>query len=153
MSAVSGTSYVLPKPRAWDPRRFEEEDSASITETSATVTPGTTTPTHVASGTDAPKIQVSSMTPLSPDATPSPLVDEEMTELDTWRWREGDLIKGHPNICPLEDFFEDASYYYLVLPATKPSFPKMPKGMEDAVEIGDRRPPSDLFDLGKLCAR
>lgn len=51
-------------------------------------------------------------------------------------WREGQVIKGHPNICPLLDFFEDNHYYYLILPSTTP----------------DRRPnepapPSDLFDL------
>ncbi|KAG6878402.1 hypothetical protein C0993_007584 [Termitomyces sp. T159_Od127] len=51
-------------------------------------------------------------------------------------WVEGKVVKGHPNICPLQDFFEDSHFYYLVLPSTTP----------------ERReheppPPSDLFDL------
>jgi hypothetical protein len=33
-------------------------------------------------------------------------------------WIEGKIIKGHPNICPLLDFFEDSHYYYLVLPSS-----------------------------------
>ena len=51
-------------------------------------------------------------------------------------WIEGKVVKGHPNICPLLDFFEDNHYYYLVLPCTTPP-----------VELGAPSPPSDLFDL------
>ena len=51
-------------------------------------------------------------------------------------WVEGKVVKGHPNICPLLDFFEDSHYYYIVLPSTTPeSRPNEPQ------------PPSDLFDL------
>jgi protein-serine/threonine kinase len=51
-------------------------------------------------------------------------------------WAEGKVIKGHPNICPLLDFFEDSHYYYLVLPYTAPA------------QQSDGTPsPSDLFDL------
>jgi protein-serine/threonine kinase len=51
-------------------------------------------------------------------------------------WEEGKVVKGHPNICPLLDFFEDNHYYYLVLPSTSPEhLPNEP------------RPPTDLFDL------
>ena len=51
-------------------------------------------------------------------------------------WIEGKVVMGHPNICPLNDFFEDNHYYYLVLPSTTPEFqPNKPP------------PPSDLFDL------
>ena len=51
-------------------------------------------------------------------------------------WVEGKVVKGHPNICPLLDFFEDSHYYYLVLPSTTPEhLPNEPS------------PPSDLFDL------
>ncbi|KAF8912708.1 kinase-like domain-containing protein, partial [Gymnopilus junonius] len=48
-------------------------------------------------------------------------------------WKEGQVVKGHPNICPLLEFFEDHHYYYLILPSSTP----------------DKRPnePSDLFDL------
>ncbi|KAG8852053.1 hypothetical protein FRB96_008971 [Tulasnella sp. 330] len=160
MSALSGTSYVLPKPRAWDPRRFEDPES----------TPAPPSPSHLNGHRSfSGDSQMSTPGPLTPRSnstvhiTLTPVASEtvdavvvpksardDLTDLDTWRWREGDLIKGHPNICPLEDFFEDSSFYYLVLPATKPSFPMMPKGMEQAVEIGDRRPPSDLFDLVEM---
>lgn len=51
-------------------------------------------------------------------------------------WVEGKIIKGHPNICPLLDFFEDDHYYYLVLPSTTPE-----------QQINEPPPPSDLFDL------
>ena len=51
-------------------------------------------------------------------------------------WIEGKVVSGHPNICPLLDFFEDNHYYYLVLPSTTPeSRPDEPQ------------PPSDLFEL------
>lgn len=51
-------------------------------------------------------------------------------------WIEGMIVKGHPNICPLLDFFEDDHYYYLVLPSTTPE-----------QKINEPSPPSDLFDL------
>jgi len=51
-------------------------------------------------------------------------------------WKEGQVVKGHPNICPLLDFFEDNHYYYLILPSTTPEH--IP---------GHPPPPSDLFDL------
>ncbi|TCD71486.1 hypothetical protein EIP91_008866 [Steccherinum ochraceum] len=51
-------------------------------------------------------------------------------------WVEGKIVQGHPNICPLIDFFEDNHYYYLVMPSTTPEpLPDQPP------------PPSDLFDL------
>ncbi|OCH96455.1 kinase-like protein [Obba rivulosa] len=54
-------------------------------------------------------------------------------------WEEGKIVNGHPNICPLLDFFEDTNYYYLVLPSTTPD----PKE-------GEPPPPSDLFDLVEI---
>lgn len=51
-------------------------------------------------------------------------------------WIAGKVIQGHPNICPLDDFFEDNHYYYLVLPSTTPE-----------QQLGEPAPPSDLFDL------
>ena len=55
---------------------------------------------------------------------------------DNFEWVEGKVVKGHPNICPLLDFFEDNHYYYLVLPSSIPEpAPNSPI------------PPSDLFDL------
>jgi protein-serine/threonine kinase len=55
-------------------------------------------------------------------------------------WIEGEVVNGHPNICPLLDFFEDNHYYYLVLPSTLPE--TLP---------GQPSPPSDLFDLVETC--
>lgn len=67
-----------------------------------------------------------------------------------------DAITGHPNICPLLDFFEDAEFYYLVRQASTPSAlliadpvssqimpcagrdPHLPPGQDDKVK--------DLFD-------
>ncbi|TFK57243.1 kinase-like protein [Heliocybe sulcata] len=51
-------------------------------------------------------------------------------------WVEGKVVKGHPNIGPLLDFFEDDNYYYLVMPCLIPT-----------VQPGEPSPPSDLFDL------
>lgn len=51
-------------------------------------------------------------------------------------WEEGRIVKGHPNICPILDFFEDNHYYYLVLPSTVPE--RLPE---------QSPPPTDLFDL------
>jgi len=56
--------------------------------------------------------------------------------IDDFEWIEGKVVKGHPNICPLLDFFEDNHYYYLVLPST------IPEPVPNACI-----PPSDLFDL------
>jgi len=51
-------------------------------------------------------------------------------------WKAGKVVKGHPNICPLLDFFEDNHYYYLILPSSVPEhLPNEPAN------------PSDLFDL------
>lgn len=54
-------------------------------------------------------------------------------------WDEGAIVKGHPNICSLLDFFEDAHFYYLVLPSS--SSPPLEDGEPS---------PSDLFDLVEL---
>jgi protein-serine/threonine kinase len=51
-------------------------------------------------------------------------------------WIEGKIVKGHPNICSMLDFFEDDQYYYMVMPSSIP---------EPAP--GELPPPSDLFDL------
>ncbi|KAH9486891.1 Serine/threonine-protein kinase ppk6 [Psilocybe cubensis] len=58
------------------------------------------------------------------------------TQSEQLDWQDGQVVKGHPNICPLLDFFEDSHYYYLVLPSTTPE--RKPN---------DPSPPSDLFDL------
>ena len=60
----------------------------------------------------------------------------EHPEDDPDPWIEGRIVKGHPNICPLLDFFEDINYYYLVLPSMIP--PPNPDGSPAS---------NDLFDL------
>jgi len=60
----------------------------------------------------------------------------QFAAIDDFEWIEGKVVKGHPNICPLLDFFEDNHYYYLVLPST------IPEPVPNACI-----PPSDLFDL------
>ena len=55
---------------------------------------------------------------------------------DSDPWVEGKVVKGHPNICKLLDFFEDTNYYYLVMPSTTPE-----------KKLKDDTTPSDLFDL------
>jgi protein-serine/threonine kinase len=51
-------------------------------------------------------------------------------------WVEGKVVKGHPNICAMLDFFEDDQYYYMVMPSSIP----------DPIP-GEPTAPSDLFDL------
>lgn len=69
----------------------------------------------------------------SPESSRTDLESDSTEEID---WIEGKVVMGHPNICPLNDFFEDNHYYYLVLPSTSPRhLPNKPP------------PPSDLFDL------
>ncbi|KAM6498154.1 Protein kinase-like domain containing protein [Amanita muscaria] len=51
-------------------------------------------------------------------------------------WINGKVVKGHPNICPLLDFFEDSHFYYLVLPCTTPE-----------TRLNEAPPASDLFEL------
>ncbi|KAJ7110166.1 kinase-like domain-containing protein [Mycena epipterygia] len=66
------------------------------------------------------------------DPTRAELADDSVPS----EWIEGKVVNGHPNICPLLDFFEDNHYYYLVLPSTLPE------------QLPDQPPPaSDLFDL------
>ncbi|KIK71053.1 hypothetical protein GYMLUDRAFT_33173 [Collybiopsis luxurians FD-317 M1] len=65
-----------------------------------------------------------------------PVKPASSAEQEEVEWLDGKVVKGHPNICPLLDFFEDNHYYYLVLPSTTPE--RKP---------GEEGPPSDLFDL------
>ncbi|KAG8852923.1 hypothetical protein FRB91_005691 [Serendipita sp. 411] len=52
-------------------------------------------------------------------------------------WKEGALVSGHPNVCPLIDFFEDKNFYYLILPSALPPRDSEPR-------------PKDLFDLVEI---
>ncbi|KAJ7254063.1 kinase-like domain-containing protein [Mycena haematopus] len=60
--------------------------------------------------------------------------DPLRASLEPSDWTEGKIVNGHPNICPLLDFFEDNHYYYLVLPSTLPQLPDEPKDLFDLVE-------------------
>jgi protein-serine/threonine kinase len=74
---------------------------------------------------------------LCPPRVP-PDLDASSLDLNDDLWVEEKVVKGHPNICPLLDFFEDSHYYYLVLPSTLPE------------QKPDEPPaPSDLFDLAE----
>lgn len=68
--------------------------------------------------------------------TPEALEHQPTDGTVSMPWVEGRMVKGHPNICPLLDFFEDNHFYYLVLPSTTPE------------QLPNEPPPSsDLFDL------
>ena len=58
-----------------------------------------------------------------------------------WEWEEA----GHPNICPLIDFFEHRNLYYLILPST------LSPADADAGVAPFPPPPNDLFDLVEQC--
>lgn len=99
-----------------------------------------------------PKLSISSERPLSPDAIstvggtsvpPTPTTTSSRPHLSSslhsklipndasgfgpsWHWRAGAIHRGHPSIIPLLEFFEDAHFYYLILPAANPSFPPSP---------------------------
>lgn len=65
---------------------------------------------------------------------------------DGTSWEEGKLVTGHPNICPLIDFFEDKNYYYLILPSAlpPPDAEPRPKDLFDLVEIYPEGLPAHL---------
>ncbi|KAF7306971.1 hypothetical protein MIND_00489900 [Mycena indigotica] len=65
-----------------------------------------------------------------------PTRDLPAEAIECSEWIEGKVVNGHPNICPLLDFFEDNHYYYLVLPSSLPD--QIPNQPVHA---------SDLFDL------
>jgi protein-serine/threonine kinase len=97
--------------------------------------------------------------------TPNPATSSEQYKLDPkyvsfgggWQWREGAIHHGHPSIIPLLEFFEDAHFYYLMLPAATPSFPpspnfppiSLPASHPSSLTNGfaEKKFPSDLFDL------
>lgn len=132
MNALSSTSFKLPHRRPWDPSRYltghpdSSRDGSKSIKDSASVSPGGHT--H---------------TPHSPRTYN---VDFQSTP---WEWVEGQVVKGHPSICPLLDFWEDAHFYYLLLPSSIPSFPKI-DGQEFPGISSRDSPPNDLFDLVEM---
>lgn len=76
--------------------------------------------------------------PWDPARAPKDSTIEKSTlEQSTPPWEEGKIVTGHPNICPLIDFFEDNFYYYLILPSCLPPPDAEPR-------------PKDLFDLVEI---
>lgn len=131
MSALSSSTYVLPQRRPWDPLRFAPPPSEPLP------APANSSETTAGLG--------------KADG-----VTEEGE--DRWQWREGATHKGHPSIIPMLEFFEDAHYYYVILPATVPSFPPPPfppislnssSSFDAPLTMGslEGKFPSDLFDL------
>lgn len=99
---------------------------------------------HVMSAISASSYELPPRRPWDPTRFSLPALTEHTTDTSSkdevpptdLDWVAGKIVKGHPNICPLLDFFEDSHYYYLVLPSTTP------------VQQPDEPPPaSDLFDL------
>lgn len=107
---------------------------------------------------------------ISSDITPTPgfphlssslhskLIPNDWTFGKDWHWQAGAIHRGHPSIIPLLEFFEDAHFYYLILPAATPSFPPSPYfppvTLPDAHPShappstgSDKKFPSDMFDL------
>ncbi|KAG9100128.1 hypothetical protein FS749_016215 [Ceratobasidium sp. UAMH 11750] len=123
MNALSSTSFKLPHKRPWDPSRYLSADS---------------------SGKSIKDI------PASPALRPhSPRTHNIDFQSTPWEWVEGQVVKGHPSICPLLDFWEDAHFYYLLLPSSSPSFPKI-DGREFPGMSSRDTPPNDLFDLVEM---
>ncbi|CUA73869.1 hypothetical protein RSOLAG22IIIB_01390 [Rhizoctonia solani] len=122
MNALSNTSFKLPNKRPWDPSRFQ---TSSSRHESKSVKDG------ISPGGHSPRMY-------SHDFQSIP-----------WEWVEGQVVKGHPSICPLLDFWEDAHFYYLLLPTSSSSFPKIDG--QDFPGITSRDPPpNDLFDLVEM---
>ena len=172
MLALSSASYVLPERRPWDPRRgiwraerqerneredkeradsgsssgeFNPPPSASSTTSNSTFTNHTVVP----GADDDHDHEEEPVLPdlVTPDEKKPQTLEEKYREYTAmmqpeWEWQEGKIVRGHPNICQLIDFFEDRNYYYLILPSTLPPLDSTTTAAPDA-------PPAakDLFDL------
>ncbi|CAE6463846.1 unnamed protein product [Rhizoctonia solani] len=122
MNALSNTSFKLPHKRPWDPSRFQ---TTSARHESKSIKDG------VSPGGHSPRMY-------SHDFQSIP-----------WEWVEGQVVKGHPSICPLLDFWEDGHFYYLLLPTSSSSFPKIDGQEFPGIDSRDT-PPNDLFDLVEM---
>ena len=163
MLALSSASYVLPERRPWDPRRgiwraerlarrlredkqradsqssygeFNPPPSATSTTSNSTITNGVFSHDHEHEE-DSPAL-------VAPEDKKPQTIEEKYREYTKvmqpqWEWEEAKIVRGHPNICPLIDFFEDRNFYYLILPSTLPP--------ADTGVAPFAPPPKDLFDL------
>ncbi|GAA5945397.1 hypothetical protein JCM3775_003882 [Rhodotorula graminis] len=65
-------------------------------------------------------------------------------QLDLWHGgKDGAPVQtGHPNVCPLLDFWEDAHYYYLVMPSAtaEPTHGAQPRHGQDLFDFVDAHP-------------
>jgi protein-serine/threonine kinase len=165
MLALSSASYVLPQRRPWDrsgisraerQERMEREDKedkerADSGSSNGEFNPPTSSsaippPTPVFDGGDD---QESPELATPEDKKPQTL-EEKYNEYTTvmqpdWVWHEGKIVRAHPNICPLIDFFEDRNFYYLILPSTLPPVDSTHDADADSRLLSP--PPKDLFDL------
>lgn len=167
MLALSSASYVLPERRPWDSRRgiwraeqqerMEREDKERADSGSSygefnprpSATP-TTSVTHATPLVLDDQEQEDETAPspelVTPEDKKPRTLEEKYLEYTTvmqpqWEWEEGKIVRAHPNICPLIDFFEDRNFYYLILPSTLPPLDADP-------DVGLLPPPpKDLFDL------
>ncbi len=164
MTALSSSSYVLPKRRPWDPNRFVEPITSdmsltlSIEETSSKtlsisdpiikIEPTFHAHRRPPSISSIGSIdELKAIDPIPAAVTPTSRHPIEPPERN-WKWREGSIYKGHPSIIPLLDFFEDKNFYYLILPAGQPSLLPLPQPLCLPPSVtGSNKFPSDLFDL------
>ncbi|KDN43506.1 hypothetical protein RSAG8_06095, partial [Rhizoctonia solani AG-8 WAC10335] len=91
---LSNTSFKLPSKRPWDPSRFQ---ASSSRHESKSIKDGHSPGGH------------------------SPRMYSQDFQSTPWEWIENQVVKGHPSICPLLDFWEDAHFYYLLLPTSSSS--------------------------------
>lgn len=186
MAAISSNEYILPPSRPWDPLRFDywargrscsdaiapfppNPGAAAAEKHSSNVEPLSLSSRRSSMNASPAavdrKTSIASLSLVESPRSPSPAVSSEKYKLDPkfagfeggWQWREGSIHRGHPSVIPLLEFFEDAHFYYLLLPAATPSFPPSPHfppinlptshPSNRTNGVAEKKFPSDLFDL------
>jgi len=169
MLALSSASYVLPQRRPWDrsgiwraerQERKDREDKEDKERADSGSSNGEFNPSTLSSANphatpvlesgDDQEESASSPELATPEDKKPQTLEEKYWEYTTvmqpdWEWQEGKIVRAHPNICPLIDFFEDRNFYYLILPSTLPSLDSTTDADADLGLLAP--PPKDLFDL------